>query len=190
MTKLFCLLLVAVAFFGLAKAEEAEPEVYCPPIPPAPEGFNMSKIMGTWYEVMRDPQPRKIEKCVIQTIMTGEASSIRITTMGQDSENKTASETAYGFIRDFANPHVLSVQFANEMQEVPFTVVDMGPSHILIHSCVEMYGLWKMEEVSLYSRWPKMDLATGIKALGVLEAQLGIPSKAMRLVDQDKCRQQ
>lgn len=125
MTKLFFVLLVSAAFFGLIKAEEEPAEVYCPPIPPPQEGYNISKVrrtnfdifiplklenrtfigiintldifysklcflhyqlMGTWYQVMVDPQPRKISKCVVQTFMRGEAGSIRITTMGQDSE--------------------------------------------------------------------------------------------------------
>ncbi|KAF7646424.1 hypothetical protein LDENG_00188080 [Lucifuga dentata] len=114
---LFMLLLVAMAADGQSLHFGTCPR------PPVQNDFNITKYMGTWYEIEKLPAVFEKGKCVQATYTLQADGTVKVHNAELLSDGQINSIEGVAKVKDLSQPAILGVSFFKGVPDAPYWVL-------------------------------------------------------------------
>uniref|UniRef100_A0A671XWS9 Apolipoprotein D n=1 Tax=Sparus aurata TaxID=8175 RepID=A0A671XWS9_SPAAU len=136
--KVLCLLLLTAA---AADGQSFHPG-RCPR-PSVQEDFNVTKYMGTWYEIEKLPAVFERGKCNQATYISNRP----------QSNGKINSIEGVAKVKNSSQPAILDVSFFKGVPDAPYWVLSTDyHSYSLVYSCSNYFGLFHIDFAWILAR--------------------------------------
>ncbi|NXI61149.1 APOD protein, partial [Anseranas semipalmata] len=157
------------------------------PKPPVEQNFNITRYLGTWYEIEKLPASFERGKCIQATYSVKGNGKYRVVNkelLANGRVNQIEGEITY---TNASEPAKLSVRFSWLMPAAPYWVLDTDyENYSLVYSCTSVLGLFHVEYAWILSRSRQLDSGTVEELKNVLESN-GIDTAKMTVTDQSNC---
>ncbi|XP_072306558.1 apolipoprotein D-like [Eucyclogobius newberryi] len=154
------------------------------PTPSLQENFNVTKYMGTWYEIEKLPAMFERGKCIQAKYSLLSDGTVRIHNSELLPNGKINSIEGTAKVEDPAKPAVLSVSFFKGFPDASYMVLSTDySSYSLVYSCSDYFDLFHVDFAWILSRTRELDGATvgqlreGLTAMGVDVGRLSVTNQ-------------
>ncbi|XP_022064132.2 apolipoprotein D-like [Acanthochromis polyacanthus] len=123
------------------------------PEPSVQEDFNVTKYMGTWYEIERLPAIFQKGKCAQATYTLLPDGTVKVYNEEILSNGKINSIEGVAKIKNASQPAILGVSFFKGVPDGPYWVLSTDyQSHALVYSCSDYLRLFHIDFAWILSR--------------------------------------
>ncbi|CAK6968605.1 apolipoprotein D-like [Scomber scombrus] len=144
---LFVLSLAATAAHG-----QSFHSGFCPR-PSVQDHFNVTKYMGTWYEIEKLPAAFEKGKCVQATYSLLADGTVKVHNAELLSNGKINSIEGVARVKDPSQPAILGVSFFKGVPDGPYWVLSTDyQSYSLVYSCSDFFGLFHVDFAWILAR--------------------------------------
>lgn len=151
------------------------------------ENFNVTKYLGTWYEIQKLPAMFERGKCVRAEYSARSDGTVRVYNSELLSNGKINSIEGVAEVKDPSQPAVLSVSFFRGLPDSPYMVLSSDySSYSLVYSCADYLGLFHIDFAWILSRRRELHSATVSRLREQLSA-IGVDLSRLSITDQTDC---
>uniref|UniRef100_A0A3B4A9I1 Apolipoprotein D n=1 Tax=Periophthalmus magnuspinnatus TaxID=409849 RepID=A0A3B4A9I1_9GOBI len=151
------------------------------------ENFNVTKYLGTWYEIEKLPAIFERGKCVQAkySLLSDGAVGVHNSELLPDGNINWIKGTAK--VEDPAQPAILSVSFFKGLPDSPYMVLSTDySSYSLVYSCSDYLGLFHIDFAWILSRTRQLNSAT-VSQLRDTLSTMGVDVNRLLVTDQTGC---
>nr|XP_046227387.1 apolipoprotein D-like [Scatophagus argus] len=114
--------------------------------PSVQENFNITKYMGTWYEIEKLPAVFERGKCNQATYSLLDDGTVSVRNAELLSNGKINSIEGIAKVKDSSQPAILGVSFFKGVPDAPYWVLSTDyQSYALVYSCSDYFGLFHID---------------------------------------------
>lgn len=155
------------------------------PKPSLQVNFNITKYLGTWYEIEKLPAMFEKGKCIYGTFTLLSDGKVGVHNTELVSDGKMNS-VGVATIKDPSQPAILSVDFFKGLPVAPYMVLSTDyNNYSLVYSCFKL-GLFHMDFAWILSRSRELSEGTISQLHDRLTAE-GVDVKRLSVTDQTGC---
>ncbi|XP_042366803.1 apolipoprotein D-like [Plectropomus leopardus] len=123
------------------------------PQPSVQEDFDVTKYMGTWYEIEKLPAMFERGKCNQATYTLLADGTVQVYNSELLSDGKINSIKGVASIKNSSQPAILDVSFFKGLPHSPYWVLSTDyQSFALVYSCIDYYGLFHVDFAWILAR--------------------------------------
>lgn len=123
------------------------------PQPPVQEDFNVTKYMGTWYEIEKLPALFERGKCNQATYSLLADGTVGVHNAELLANGKINSIDGIAKVKDPSQPAILGVSFFKGFPDGPYWVLSTDyQSYALVYSCNDYFGLFHVDYAWILAR--------------------------------------
>ncbi|KAM8731595.1 apolipoprotein D-like [Acanthopagrus schlegelii] len=123
------------------------------PRPSVQEDFNVTKYMGTWYEIEKLPAVFERGKCNQATYSPLADGTVKVHNAELLSNGKINSIEGVAKVRNASQPAILDVSFFKGVPDAPYCVLSTDyHSYSLVYSCSNYFGLFHVDFAWILAR--------------------------------------
>ncbi|XP_040921321.1 apolipoprotein D-like [Toxotes jaculatrix] len=123
------------------------------PQPSVQEDFNITKYMGTWYEIEKLPAKFERGKCNQATYSLLVDGTVNVHNAELLSNGKINSIEGVAKVKDPSQPAILGVSFFKGVPDAPYWVLSTDyQSYALVYSCSDFFGLLHIDFAWILAR--------------------------------------
>ncbi|XP_029978865.1 apolipoprotein D-like [Sphaeramia orbicularis] len=179
-----------VVFVLLLAAKTAEGQSFhlgtCPK-PSVQEDFNVTKYMGTWYEIEKLPAAFERGECVQATYSRLPDGMVKVYNEELLPDGKINSIEGVAEVKDPSQPAILSVSFFKGLPGSPYWVLSTDyKSYSLVYSCSDYLSLFHIDFAWILARTRVLSEDFVNQLRGKLEAA-GVNIKQLTVTNQTDC---
>ncbi|XP_039645804.1 apolipoprotein D-like isoform X3 [Perca fluviatilis] len=145
-----------VLFMLLLTAAAADGQSFHPgkcPQPPVQEDFNVTRYMGTWYEIEKLPAVFERGKCNQATYSLLADGTVKVHNSELVLNGKINSIEGVAKVKNSSQPAILAVSFFKGVPDSPYWVLDTDyQSYSLVYSCSDVFGLFHVDYAWILAR--------------------------------------
>uniref|UniRef100_UPI0037E96D8A apolipoprotein D-like n=1 Tax=Semicossyphus pulcher TaxID=241346 RepID=UPI0037E96D8A len=157
------------------------------PQPPVQENFNVTKYMGTWYEIEKLPAMFEKGKCNQATYSLLEDGTVKVRNAELLSNGKISSIEGVATVKNSSQPAILDVSFFKGVPGAPYWVLSTDyHSYALVYSCSDYFGLFHVDFAWILAR-PRVLTEDVISQLHDKLDAAGVNIKRLLVSDQTGC---
>ncbi|KAI3355447.1 hypothetical protein L3Q82_018283 [Scortum barcoo] len=117
------------------------------------EDFNVTKYMGTWYEIEKLPAVFERGKCNQATYSLLTDGTVNVRNAELLSNERINSIEGAAKVKDPAQPAILGVSFFKGIPDAPYMVLSTDyQSYALVYSCSDYFGLFHIDFAWILAR--------------------------------------
>nr|QCP69315.1 apolipoprotein Dd.1 [Lateolabrax maculatus] len=125
---------------------------YCPQ-PPVQEDFNITKYIGTWYEIEKLPAMFERGKCNQATYTPLTDGTVNVRNTELLCNGKINSIEGVAKVKNSSQPAILGVSFFKGVPDAPYMVLSTDyQSYALVYSCSDYFGLFHIDFAWILAR--------------------------------------
>jgi len=176
-----------VLYLAAAAAEGQSFHLGVCPRPSVQEDFNVTKYMGTWYEIERLPAAFEKGKCNQATYSLLTDGTVNVRNAELLSNGKISSIEGTAKVKDSSQPAILSVSFFKGVPDAPYWVLSTDyQSYALVYSCSDYFGLLHVDFAWILARTRVLTDAVIIQLHDKLAAA-GVNINRLTVTNQSGC---
>lgn len=157
------------------------------PKPPVQNNFELSKYLGTWYEIEKLPASFEKGNCVQATYSLNEDATIKVLNQEVLPNGKTHSIVGTAVSRNLEEPAKLGVSFSFFQPYSPYWVLSTDyESHSLVYSCCNVLGIFYVDFAWILARTRTLP-AENVTQLRDVFTSSNIDITKMTQTDQTNC---
>ncbi|KAK1162653.1 apolipoprotein Db [Acipenser oxyrinchus oxyrinchus] len=157
------------------------------PKPPVQNNFELSKYLGTWYEIEKLPACFEKGNCVQATYSLNEDATIKVLNQEVLPNGKTHSIEGTAVSRNLEEPAKLGVSFSFFQPYSPYWVLSTDyESHSLVYSCSNVLGIFYVDFAWILARTRTLP-AENVTQLRDVFTSFNIDITKMTQTDQTNC---
>ncbi|XP_058492824.1 apolipoprotein D-like isoform X1 [Solea solea] len=123
------------------------------PQPSVQDNFNVTKYMGTWYEIEKLPAMFERGKCVQATYSLLGDGTVSVHNAELLSNGKINSIDGVARVKDPSQPAILGVSFFKGVPDAPYLVLSTDyQSYALVYSCNGYFGVFHIDFAWILAR--------------------------------------
>ncbi|XP_030254595.1 apolipoprotein D-like [Sparus aurata] len=123
------------------------------PRPSVQEDFNVTKYMGTWYEIEKLPAVFERGKCNQATYSPLADGTVKVHNAELLSNGKINSIEGVAKVKNSSQPAILDVSFFKGVPDAPYWVLSTDyHSYSLVYSCSNYFGLFHIDFAWILAR--------------------------------------
>ncbi|XP_070784638.1 apolipoprotein D-like [Enoplosus armatus] len=152
----YCNFDVKVLFGLLLAAAAADGQSFhrgnCPQ-PSVQEDFNVTKYMGTWYEIEKLPAVFERGKCNQATYSPLADGTVKVRNAELLSKGKMHSIEGVAKVKNSSQPAILGVSFFKGVPDGPYWILSTDyQSYALVYSCSDYFGFFHIDFAWILAR--------------------------------------
>jgi len=157
------------------------------PKPSVQEDFNVTKYMGTWYEIEKLPAAFERGKCIQATYSLLTDGTVKVRNAELLSNGKISSIEGVAKVKDPSQPAILGVGFFKGVPDGPYWVLSTDyQSYALVYSCSDYLGVFHIDFAWILARTRALTDAV-ISQLHDKLAAAGVNLKRLTVSNQTGC---
>ncbi|XP_051267280.1 apolipoprotein D-like [Dicentrarchus labrax] len=123
------------------------------PQPSVQDNFNVTKYMGTWYEIEKLPAMFERGKCNQATYSPLVDGTVNVRNAELLSNGKINSIEGVAKVKNSSQPAILDVGFFKGVPDSPYWVLSTDyQSYALVYSCFDYFGLFHIDFAWILAR--------------------------------------
>ncbi|XP_014269584.1 apolipoprotein D-like [Maylandia zebra] len=123
------------------------------PKPSVQEDFNVTKYMGTWYEIEKLPAVFERGTCNQATYSLQSDGTVKVHNAELLSDGTVNSIEGVAKVKEPSQPAVLSVNFFKGVADGPYWVLSTDyQSYSLVYSCSDFFGVFNIDFAWILAR--------------------------------------
>ncbi|XP_039983124.1 apolipoprotein D-like [Xiphias gladius] len=180
-----------VLFVLCLNAAAAEGQSFHPgscPRPSVQEGFNVTKYMGTWFEIEKLPAAFERGKCNQATYTLLADGTVNVRNAELLSNGKINSIEGVAKVKNASQPAILGVSFFKGVPDAPYWVLSTDyQSYAVVYSCSDYFGLLHIDFAWILARTRALaeDVTSQLRA--ELAAAAGVNLSRLTVTKQTGC---
>ncbi|CAJ1081661.1 apolipoprotein D-like isoform X3 [Xyrichtys novacula] len=123
------------------------------PKPSVQEDFNVTKYMGTWYEIEKLPAVFERGKCNQATYTLLDDGTVKVRNAELLANGKISSIEGVAKVKNSSEPAILDVGFFKGAPDAPYWVLSTDyQTYALVYSCSNYFGLFHIDFAWMLAR--------------------------------------
>ncbi|XP_034562717.1 apolipoprotein D-like isoform X2 [Notolabrus celidotus] len=123
------------------------------PKPPVQEDFNVTKYMGTWYEIEKLPALFERGKCNQATYSLLDDGTVKVRNAELLANGKISTIEGVATVKNSSHPAILDVGFFKGVPDAPYLVLSTDyHTYALVYSCADYYGFFHIDFAWILAR--------------------------------------